>query len=54
MDWNDIGLVLSRTWHIQVLAEGALSFDSHVELWLLLGFVEIACDLIFAWSRHIE
>lgn len=54
MDWNDICLVLTWSWHIHILSGEALSLDTHVELGLFLCLLEVSSNLIFIRSWEIN
>ena len=54
MNWNNVGLVLAGPGLVQGLAHKVLRLNAHVELWLVLGLVEVAFKDVIAGPRHLH
>ena len=53
VDGNDVRLVLSWSWLVQVLAHEVNSFDAHVELRFIRGLVEVRLNHVVAGAGHV-
>lgn len=53
MNWNDIGLILTRSREVKALTVEALSFYTHVELRAVLGLFKLTLKIVISRSWEV-
>lgn len=53
MNWNDIGLIFTRSREVKALTVEALSFNTHVELRAVLGLLKLTLKIIISRSWEV-